>query len=269
MRRFRACPWLALGFAFAVALAEPSLLVASDVDNDYRQSVPEQLCSPYGAYPNPLDITDEDRLSFHPVVKFPTIWSDDGQDGRYKVANVVVADHTRPSEKPQMATEDERELRRRAVKYIPMWIQHLSSRMKNAVLYWKGSKLSPPYSIGRYDENRIGMYSSELFLDETNSIDGYAGARTVHVGIDLGGPVGTPVYAISDGVIHSLGYNADLGDYGNVVVVEHTIPSNGRKLWALYGHLDGASIRGKLPGQRIRRGCRIGRMGDIHENGGW
>ena len=259
------CPRLAFLIAVLVAWAQPLQTSASAVENN-SLSIPEQLCSPYGAYPNPLGITDEDRASFHPVVKFPTIWSDNSQAGsRVKVANVVVADNTRPSEIPQMATEEERNQRQQATKNIPKWFQRFLSRLP----FFNSSKKSVLYGIGRYDENRIGMYSSELFLDEDNSIDGFAGARTVHVGIDLSGPVGTPVYAFTDGVVHSLGYNAELGDYGNVIVLEHTVPSNGRKVWALYGHLDGTTIQGKVPGQRILKGQRIGRLGDIHENGGW
>ena len=38
------------------------------------------------------------------------------------------------------------------------------------------------YDIGRYDELRPGMYNTELFSDE----------RSLHIGIDIGAPVGTP-----------------------------------------------------------------------------
>ena len=38
------------------------------------------------------------------------------------------------------------------------------------------------YDIGRYDELRPGMYSTDLF----------EGSRFLHVGIDIGAPVGTP-----------------------------------------------------------------------------
>jgi len=129
------------------------------------------------------------------------------------------------------------------------------------------------YAIGRYDENRVNLYKSELFDDETNVIDGFAGARTVHVGIDLDGPLGTKVHAFTNGVVHSAGYNQDSGDYGNVIVIQHDLEKgfNGepRKIYALYGHLDNKSIKGMKPGKRIKKGQVIGRFGDIHENGGW
>ena len=53
------------------------------------------------------------------------------------------------------------------------------------------------WTVGRYDENR-SIYKTDLFTTPE-------GPRCVHVGVDLGGPVGTPVYACSDGVISSCG----------------------------------------------------------------
>ena len=49
--------------------------------------------------------------------------------------------------------------------------------------------------VGRYDEVRRNMYTTEMFENATKAIDGYAGIRNVHIGLDIGGPAGTPVYA--------------------------------------------------------------------------
>ena len=87
-----------------------------------------------------------------------------------------------------------------------------------------------PYSIGRYDEDRVGMYVQDLF----------EGRRTVHIGIDIGAPVLTPVHAFWEGTIHSCGYNDAPGDYGYVLVTEHVL--DGQRLWALYGHLGAESV---------------------------
>jgi Peptidase family M23 len=107
-----------------------------------------------------------------------------------------------------------------------------------------------------------------MFDDADHQIDGYAGQRTVHIGIDLDAPLYTKIYSsFCRGVVHSAGYNAALGDYGNVIVVEHDLGSfaNGtaRRLWALYGHLDDKSVVGMHPGKRVKRGECLGRMGDI------
>jgi len=122
------------------------------------------------------------------------------------------------------------------------------------------------------------MYESDLFDDLDNTIDGYGGRRTVHLGMDLGGPVGTPVHAFCDGIVHSVGYNPELGDYGHVIVVEHSWGGdmNGEKkrCWALYGHLDESALTTTAkavikPGDAVKKGQVLGRMGDIYENGGW
>ena len=113
------------------------------------------------------------------------------------------------------------------------------------------------YDIGKYDELRPGMYNTDLFKDN----------RFLHIGIDIGAPVGTPCMAFEDGVISHFGYNPEDGDYGNVIITKHII--GGVPIWALYGHLDSNSISKKKIGQKISRGEVICWMGDKHENGGW
>ena len=83
--------------------------------------------------------------------------------------------------------------------------------------------------VGRYDEVRRNMYTTEMFENATKAIDGYAGIRDVHIGLDIGGPAGTPVYAPAEGVIQSFGYNPEAGDYGHVIVTEHDI--GGVRCW--------------------------------------
>ena len=113
------------------------------------------------------------------------------------------------------------------------------------------------YTIGRYDELRPNVYNTPLF----------EGVRNIHMGIDIGGPVGTEVCAFADGTIHSFGYNEAAGDYGHVVITQHTL--DGVDLWALFGHLDSGSTAGKEAGQQVSAGEVIGRFGRFTENGGW
>lgn len=249
-----------LGVVWAVCAGLALLASRSRADRTHSTlivdgySIPQELSASWTEYPNPLNITDADRDKFHPVVKFPKAWKEvNGK--RQKVDSYRVLDHTVSSASAQLATEEERQLYKTS---------KTSSR-----------RVEPlnDYAVGRYDENRINLYKSDLFDDETNVIDGFAGARTVHIGIDLDGPLGTPIYAFTDGIVHSAGYNEDLGDYGNVIVIEHDLGNgyNGetRKIWALYGHLDNKSIKGMKRGKKIKKGKVIGRFGDIHENGGW
>jgi peptidoglycan LD-endopeptidase LytH len=115
-----------------------------------------------------------------------------------------------------------------------------------------------PYGIGRYDERRTGMYESPLFT---------SGGRDVHVGIDLFAPVGTPVEAFDDGEVFLFAYNGERLDYGYTLITRHAYED--RELYALFGHLSGRSLEGKLEGAKIARGETIAWVGDRHENGGW
>ena len=89
----------------------------------------------------------------------------------------------------------------------------------------------------------------------------------MHIGIDIGGPIGTPCMAFMDGEISHFGYNPEAGDYGNVIITKHEI--GGVTVWALFGHLDSKSIEGKRVGQRITGGEVIAWFGAFEENGGW
>jgi murein DD-endopeptidase MepM/ murein hydrolase activator NlpD len=114
-----------------------------------------------------------------------------------------------------------------------------------------------PYSVGRYDEDRAGLYTAALF----------GGARTLHMGIDLGAPAGAEVFAFREGRVYAQGALPAPGDYGHTVITEHEW--RGAPLWALYGHLSAASIEHLKVGQRVERGQRLGWLGEPHENGGW
>ena len=112
------------------------------------------------------------------------------------------------------------------------------------------------FSIGKYDELRPGMYNTEIFHGE----------RFLHVGIDIGAPIGTPCMAFSDGEVSHFGYNPEPGDYGNVLITKHKL--DGVSLWALYGHLSSESIENKILGQKVVAGEVVAWFGDESENGG-
>lgn len=114
-----------------------------------------------------------------------------------------------------------------------------------------------PYAIGRYDEKR-SIYTTELFRE---------GGRCIHVGIDIGGPVGTECRAFFDGSILLQGNNAAAGDYGFTIVTRHEL--DGVELFALWGHLSKASIELRRESDAFRAGDVIAYLGDRHENGGW
>ena len=246
---------------------------------DDANTIPPSFDAPFGSYPNLLKITNDERDSFSPVVFFPgTPRNSNNNSSSNK--HVAVKDHTRSSGELASieAIERKRSLKKKNYQagFLKVSSGVVSACVQNAVAFVRrriGSEAFPvdedhhrrdppqqgqqqrsQWAIGKYDENRDGgMYESDLFDDLANTIDGYGGRRTVHLGMDLGGPVGTPVHAFSDGIVHSVGYNPDLGDYGYVIVVEHFWGAGGdtddgtetdgrKRCWALYGHLDGSTL---------------------------
>ena len=119
--------------------------------------------------------------------------------------------------------------------------------------------------VGRYDEVRA-IYTTDLFRVEGNDGPEW---RTVHIGIDVGGPPGTAIHAPLQGTIHSLRDNNAPGDYGPTVVLEHSASNDHPTFWTLYGHLSRESLERLAVGQRVAAGGHLGRLGDVSENGGW
>jgi murein DD-endopeptidase MepM/ murein hydrolase activator NlpD len=73
----------------------------------------------------------------------------------------------------------------------------------------------------------------------------------MHRGVDVAGPVGTPIYAAADGVIEKAGYNS--GGYGYLVEIRHADGSMTR-----YGHNSKLLVQ---PGQEVRQGQHVSNMG--------
>jgi murein DD-endopeptidase MepM/ murein hydrolase activator NlpD len=88
--------------------------------------------------------------------------------------------------------------------------------------------------------------------------DPFRGRAAMHAGIDLAGPIGTPVYATADGMVERAEYHN--GGYGNLVELNH-----GRGIQTRYGHLTRSTVR---PGQRVTRGQLIGYMGSTGRSTG-
>lgn len=88
--------------------------------------------------------------------------------------------------------------------------------------------------------------------------DPFKGRRAMHGGIDLAGPVGTPIYATADGVVLRSGWNS--GGYGNMVEIDH-----GNGIVTRYAHMSQVLIK---KGARISRGQQIGKMGSTGRSTG-
>jgi murein DD-endopeptidase MepM/ murein hydrolase activator NlpD len=87
--------------------------------------------------------------------------------------------------------------------------------------------------------------------------DPFNGHRRMHQGIDIPGPLGTPVYATADGVVQRAEWASG---YGNLIEVSH-----GNGLETRYGHLSKVIAQ---PNERVRRGQLIGLMGSTGRSTG-
>lgn len=116
------------------------------------------------------------------------------------------------------------------------------------------------YGIGGYDEDRRWYLRSPVFTTTDEP-------RTIHLGVDIWLPAGSPVYSPLNGEIHSFHDNSSYGDYGPTLITKHSY-SDG-EFFLLYGHLSRVSIAKLKSGQPIRAGEKIAELGSSSENGSW
>jgi murein DD-endopeptidase MepM/ murein hydrolase activator NlpD len=87
--------------------------------------------------------------------------------------------------------------------------------------------------------------------------DPFRGRAAMHAGIDLAGPLGTPIYATADATV---GRSEWANGYGNLIELNH-----GRGIQTRYGHLTRSIVSG---GQKVKRGDLIGYMGSTGRSTG-
>ncbi len=78
-----------------------------------------------------------------------------------------------------------------------------------------------------------------------------------HNGMDMAGPVGTPIYATADGYVTFAGWQSG---YGNLIIIQHEFGFTTR-----YAHLSAIQVE---KGERVSRGDRIGDMGNTGRSTG-
>ncbi|MGB1587250.1 MAG: peptidoglycan DD-metalloendopeptidase family protein [Poseidonia sp.] len=145
----------------------------------------------------------------------------------------------------------------------PYWVFDFSRPQPN------GWDAPYTFTVGRYDEHRPAMYTTELF----------DGVRDHHVGLDLGAPVGTPIHAFGAGTVYAVALNDEDGSYGPTLITQHHLALPDRvggplsetpvTFWVLYGHLSMATLERWKVGDRFEQGEVLAWMGDESENGGW
>ncbi|WP_294201408.1 M23 family metallopeptidase [uncultured Sphingomonas sp.] len=87
--------------------------------------------------------------------------------------------------------------------------------------------------------------------------DPFRGTAAMHAGVDIPGPVGTPIYATADGIVDHASWQ---GGYGNMVEINH-----GKGIATRYGHLSKILV---ADGARVTRGQLIALMGSTGRSTG-
>ncbi|WP_426169392.1 M23 family metallopeptidase [Sandarakinorhabdus sp. DWP1-3-1] len=138
--------------------------------------------------------------------------------------------------------------------YIPVSAD-AEPRFKDLFLSWK--KLSVLQaavgSIPAYMPVKDYRYTSGFGF----RFDPFNGGSAMHAGVDMAGATGEPIYASANGTVLQAGR---ANGYGNLVELSH-----GKGIDTRYGHLSAILVR---PGERVRQGQIIGRMGSTGRSTG-
>jgi murein DD-endopeptidase MepM/ murein hydrolase activator NlpD len=129
--------------------------------------------------------------------------------------------------------------------------------------HWISTRLAEKnsrYGIGGYNEHRT-IYSRSTYFDTEEE------PRRLHLGVDIWGLEGTPVYNFMDAEVHSFKFNDHFGDYGSTIILKYTVKD--LVFFGLYGHLNLAALDGLETGMQIKQGQHFADFGKKEENGFW
>lgn len=133
---------------------------------------------------------------------------------------------------------------------------------------WRPPLYQPPFSLGPHDHF---YFSRPIAVNEVNwpLADyryGYIFPETdsVHTGIDIDAPLGTPIIAAASGIVTWAGigllkHDSDPKDpYGMAVAIRHDFGYKGQRLVTVYAHMSRVDIK---VGQVVSQGEQLGLVG--------
>ncbi len=164
-------------------------------------------------------------------------------------AAVVPFDHTIHQLLPLDFTSNNTDLTTEIINNTDRFSKYINHKLKGYT-----------YGIGGYNELRTVYARSQVFDDAGEP-------RRLHLGVDIWGPAGTPVFAPLEGIVHSFAFNDHYGDYGATLILQHTL--EGVVFHTLYGHISLYDIEGLHDGAAIAKGAEIAHFGPPAENGHW
>jgi peptidoglycan LD-endopeptidase LytH len=134
----------------------------------------------------------------------------------------------------------------------------------------KRNETQAKFLIGGYAELRDMYKRSLLFeVEKKYSIEKPSAEepRRLHIGVDIWGPEGTKVFTPLGGMVHSVAFNNNFGDYGATIILQHQLQT--MVFHTLYGHVSLRDIAQLKEGQYIGRGELLAHFGNPTENGNW
>ena len=134
-------------------------------------------------------------------------------------------------------------------------LSNANPQFRSLFLTWKrmGEARHSPISVPSQKPVERAVFTSGFGARS----DPFNGHTAMHAGIDLAGPIGTPIYAAADGIVDRAGW---ANGYGNLVEIDH-----GKSIQTRYGHLSAILV---TTGQRVHRGDLIARMGSTGRSTG-
>ncbi|MCK4746459.1 MAG: phosphotransferase, partial [Bacteroidales bacterium] len=131
------------------------------------------------------------------------------------------------------------------------WLGHQSEFENLDLFQYKLGRLQAtvPKSIiaGGYLEPRTTYTTSAYDKTGNNGTE----SRTVHLGIDLWIPAGTPVHALFDGMVATAVNDSGNKEYGGLIILKHKEDQLG--FYTLHGHLSPASLENIEVGQSLKK----------------
>ncbi|KPM50041.1 peptidoglycan DD-metalloendopeptidase family protein [Jiulongibacter sediminis] len=131
------------------------------------------------------------------------------------------------------------------------------------------TKAFTSYVFGLIDEQNaqlgIGGWLEDRRIYNTREQFNLGKSRSIHLGVDIWMPAGTPLFCPEDCQIHSFANNEGFGNYGPTIILK----SLREELYYLFGHLSLESLEGKLKGQTLKEGETFAEIGNYPINGDW
>jgi murein DD-endopeptidase MepM/ murein hydrolase activator NlpD len=129
-------------------------------------------------------------------------------------------------------------------------------QFRSLFMTWK--KLDGPVQVGGIAIPSVRPVATLSFTSNFGiRSDPFRHTAAMHAGVDIPGPIGTPVYATADGTVD---HAERSGGYGNMIEIDH-----GKGIATRYGHLSKILI---APGSHVARGQLIALMGSTGRSTG-